>query len=281
MVMETALDIRSRLARRRAERDELLNRARQATEADERFAAAWLFGSLGRRDSDALSNLDLFTVARNEHLGVLAASRRSFARRVGTPLLTFENPVNAPPGGAYLMAWYDSADGPHGMDWYVQAQSRAVIPAQTQLLFDRAGLPHSPDPPHFDYQPHPERSAVEGATADLGSTWAMLLITAKYAARNPAESRMGLLQWTIPTLHGLESFLGASVSPAYGALPDHPEPAEKLVLLRALAERIESLQPLAAAKGVPVPAGITPAAHRYLDFVEAIIASGEDLGGEA
>ena len=274
-------DIRFRLARRHAEREALLHRAQQTLGTDDRFAAAWLFGSLGRGDGDALSDIDLFTVARDEHIAAFAANRQGWAHQIGTPLFTVENPVNAPPGGAYLMAWYPGADGPHAVDWYVQAQARALIPAQTRLLFDRVGLPRSSDPPRFGYGAEPTRSAVESATADLLSTWAMLLITAKYVARNPAETRMGLLQWTIPTLRSLEGFVGAEVSLAYDALPDHLGPAEKLALLRALAARTESLMPAAAANGVPVPAGIAAAARRYLDFVEAIIVSGEGLGGEA
>ena len=75
-----------------------------------------------------------------------------------------------------------------------------------------------------------------------------------------------------------EAFVGVPVSPAYDDLPPHPAPAEKIALLRALADRTESLMPLAAARGVPVPEGIAPAARRYFDFVEAIIESGVGVG---
>ena len=52
------------LKTRAAERDALLARAVERLQADARVGAAWLFGSLGRGEEDALSDLDLWVSLR-------------------------------------------------------------------------------------------------------------------------------------------------------------------------------------------------------------------------
>jgi len=45
--------------------------------------------------------------------------------------------MNAPAGGAYLMALYTGQAGVHQVDWYWQRQADASLPRQAVLLFDR------------------------------------------------------------------------------------------------------------------------------------------------
>src|SRR5829696_2689027 len=91
---------------RRAEHDALLEQALALLEADDRVAAAWLFGSRGRGDADALSDIDLVVVAHDAHLEALKEERRELVARLGAPLLIQDLPRNAPPGGAYLLVLY-------------------------------------------------------------------------------------------------------------------------------------------------------------------------------
>lgn len=104
--------LRPLLERRQEERAALLKHAHETAEADPRVAAAWLFGSFGRGEPDALSDLDLFLVVGDAYLDAVAGERRAFVARVGEPILLLEAPQNAPPGGAYLMALYEGDDGP-------------------------------------------------------------------------------------------------------------------------------------------------------------------------
>jgi hypothetical protein len=239
---------------------------------DERVVAAWQFGSLGRGEGDDLSDLDLFVVVADEHLEAIAAERRAFVARLGEPALLVEGPQNAPPRGAYLMAFYPGAQGPYQVDWYWQAQSAACIPPDTILLFDRAGLPCADGSVTWDYQPEAERTAAEAALQDVSFFWAMLLITAKYVARSPREETMGLLKWALAAMAGVRRFaVLTDPLPTHDEIPC-PDAADKVRLLRRLAsDMTDILMPRVEARGVVIPTGIVPQAERYLNLIEQVI----------
>lgn len=260
-------EIQALLEAYRSGRDVLLECTRQILEQDERLSAAWLFGSLGRDEADALSDLDLFVIIADAHLDEIVSQRQTYVKQVGKPVLMHEAPQNAPPGGAYLMTFYPGQLGPYAIDWYWQAQSVARIPAQTLLLFDRVGFPRLDTPPHFDYQPTPERTPEEAATQTLNFFWAMLLITAKYVARSPHEAKMGLLGYALNALREIERFVDAEET---GEGEPHPLPSEKLAILRALAARMEALMPQVAARGGRIPLEIVPQVRLYLNLIEQI-----------
>jgi hypothetical protein len=258
----------ARIAAYRRERDALLQQLRAVLEADGRVTAAWLFGSLGRGAGDALSDIDLFVVVADQAIPAVVGDRRSVmaqVAQVGEPLLIVEAPQNAPLGGAYQMALYPGADGPHQVDWYWQPHSAARVPQQTHLLFDRTGLPRLDGPTRFERGRAREREPLEATIHAVASFWAMLLITAKYAARSPLEDRMELLQYVYAPLREVERFAGAVRTEDAGE--PHPEPAAKIRLLRQLAARMTSLTPPLAAAGIAVPAGIAPQAECFLRFV--------------
>ena len=106
------------LRQRQRERDELLDRIVAALRTDERVAAAWFAGSLGRGDADAWSDLDVWVVVEDEHAGAVIAGSRSFVAAVGSPLLILEAPQNAPADVAYLLVLYPGRAGPQQVDWY-------------------------------------------------------------------------------------------------------------------------------------------------------------------
>lgn len=255
-----------------AERDALLQDITSILERDHRVNAAWLFGSLGRGDEDDLSDLDVWVVVADEHLGIIAAQRRHYVTQASSLLLLVEAPQNAPAGGAYLMAMYEGKAGPHLVDWYWQAQSDApVIPRQTRLLFNRAGsAPMGLTRSERGVEASSEQDALESIANAISFFWAMLLITAKYAARSPREDRMGLLKWALRPLREAQEFVGIPPLPD-DEPPYTPEPAQKLVVLRALAQQMETLMPRAAARGAHIPSRIGPQALRYFDLVETIV----------
>lgn len=257
------------LAARERERDALLRRITTGLKNDPRVAAAWLFGSLGRGDQDALSDLDLFLIVAEEHSEAIQASIREFVAPFGELLLVVEAPQNAPQGGAYLMALYAGQTGPHQVDWYWQAQSRAKVPTQTAVLFDRVGLPRDTKSTTFDAMNPGVEWDIEKAVANaVCSFWAMLLITAKYAFRTPDEAQMPLLPYVLKPLREAAAFAQGAAEIAVEAAVPHPTFAGKLERLRALAGEMTALMPQLAMKGVAVPADIVPQAVDYLYFLE-------------
>ena len=115
---------------RRTERDALLRGIVDSLQRDERIATAWLWGSLGRGDGDALSDIDLWVVLADEAFPAVFADLPAFVAQVAPPLLTRDEPHNAPPGGAYQTVVYDGETGAHLTDWYFQRRSEACRPPQ-------------------------------------------------------------------------------------------------------------------------------------------------------
>jgi hypothetical protein len=185
-------------------------------------------------------------------------------------LFYVEAPQNAPRDGAYLMAYYDAPVAPHHVDWYWQPRSQASIPQQTQLLFDRAGLPRfgAATPPGQGTPP--ERSRIEAVDLAIRFFWAMLMIAAKYAARSPDEKVMGLLPYVCGPLEEVRHFVGDDS--LLVELPPHAQPHEKLALLRRLAATMGELMTKARDCGAQVPDGVAISAGRYLDLVAPVLA---------
>ena len=258
------------LTTRRQERDALLARAQTLLEQDERVVCAWLFGSLGRGSPDDLSDLDLFVVVAEEHADTLLADHTIHIAGLGTPLLILDAPQNRPPGGAYNMALYDGQNGPHQVDWYWQPRSLAAIPAQTRLLFDRAGLPHLDTPPHFEYQSTPERTLGEQLTHQIDFFRVMLLIAAKYIARSPDSQDTGLLDFVDKIYAELRRLALPDALHTDTALPVLSTFEDKLRHLRALALDVVAITRPAQQGGIPFAAAVVPSAARYLDFVELL-----------
>ncbi len=113
-------------------RDSLLAEIVTALSNDERFVAAWLTGSLGRDDADALSDLDLNVVAATRHAETLCdrpqqvsagttAQRLALISRFGQPAVIHENHHNAPMGGTFTFVLY--RDSALMVDWILIPES--------------------------------------------------------------------------------------------------------------------------------------------------------------
>ena len=261
----------ARLKEHAAERSVLLQRLNETILEDSKVAAAWLYGSLARGDEDDLSDIDIRVVIGNEWMEQALSSRYEFMALVAEPLMILEAPQNRPPGGAFNMALYAGTVAPHQVDFTWSSSATTQIPTGVRVLHNPAGLPLSGEPMEFAYQSVPERSREEEIRQALHGFWSMLLIVGKYAARNPFEERMGLLQWTVPQLRGAQQFAGFLPGPPFEELEPVPEPAEKIGLLRTLAAEACALSERLAKKSVEPPVRFEPHARQYLDLVETVM----------
>ena len=234
---------------------------------DTRIVAAWLFGSLGRNDADELSDIDIWVVVADEHIEEIVEYRQQYVARVKQPAFYVEAPQNAPQDGGYLMAYYDMPTGPHQVDWYWQPQSLAYIPAETAVLFDRVGLPHSEQPIEF-----PDRDPVKEITETplhfISYFWAMLLITAKYVARKSESEEMFLLPYVLGPFHKAQHRLGQAQ-----IIIDRPQTTrqEKLAILRCLADEMSELMLKMVGQGTAVPDDAPAVVYKYLDLIEEVL----------
>ena len=268
---ETTADegTRNALRTRRAEREALLARTTRILEEDDRIAAAWLFGSVGRGEADDLSDLDLRVIVFDEHVESICAGRQTYTAQVGEAVLFAEAPQNRPVGGAFLLTLYAGEFGPQEIDWTWQPLSSACLWPGTRLLLNRVGLSRQGEMP-WGYQPRPEQTALEEAVQRVCNFWAMLLIIAKYAARTPDEETMGLVGMAVQPLREVSEYLGLTPRYTMEHLPPQGRPEDKIRLLRDLAGQMEALMPAIEARGGNVSWAAGPHAHRFLNLVEAV-----------
>ncbi len=119
----------------RAEREALLQKAAALLEGDERIAAAWLYGSLGRGIADEWSDIDLWVVVADTHIEEICAGRHEYVAALGEPLLVVDAPQNAPAGGAFLTVLYEGEAGSRHVDWTWQRQSERLCARRSQAAF--------------------------------------------------------------------------------------------------------------------------------------------------
>lgn len=254
---------------RHLERKQLLDRIVQLLESDERIVAAWLFGSLGNGTADSLSDIDLWLVVADEHIEHMSATRREYAAKPGEPLLIQEAPQNAPAGGAYLLVLYDGEAGPHQVDWYWQPQSSAHLLPDTQILFDRVGLPAAPLP-----LPLTKEERAKAVTNQVAFFWAMCNIAAKKIARRQAWGALNMLGLLAYTMEEIEWLVGLrDERPGYkDARTELPpvQPADQMAMLRQIAGEMEKLTPLIEAQGGSLPAAVIPQIYHFFDLAEMI-----------
>ncbi len=260
------------LARYVAERDALLSRIEAVLQDDPRVCAAWLWGSLGRRETDALSDIDLWVVVDDDILTKVTEERQAYVRQVQDPLLILEAPQNAPVRGAYLCAVYGCEVGTLHTDWYWQARSAAWIPPDVTFLLERAPLPRSDEPPTFPGTDQtPARAPIKAAGHRVRSFWVMLPIAAKYAARRSTASQEFLIPMVLDSLAAVTAFVNAERPVETGTKPGIPDdPYAQLDFLADRMTEMAGLMVRATEQGVDVPdPAILSHVVRYLDVARA------------
>ena len=261
------------LSARQAERDELLARIIDVLHTDERVVAAWLFGSMGRGDSDALSDLDMWVVVADGSISEVSSARREYVAQVGEPLLRQDAPQNAPQGGAYLLVLYGGEWGPHQVDWYWQPQSGASVPHDVQLLFSRADISPATPPPPPTVE---ERARLIQDSLDY--FWAMCPIAAKKIARRQPWVALRLFSGLEYALEEVRWLTGSrSERPSYKdeyTMPPPVEPREQLAFLRGLALEMEALTPSVETAGSFVPREAIVQITHFFDLVDTMTSTG-------
>jgi hypothetical protein len=254
-----------------ARREALLTRLTDALRADERIVALWLGGSLGRGDSDALSDVDATAAVADPVAAVLCArpwpaagrttpDRLALLERCGPVVLAHDVHANAPPGGTQTNAVY--ADGVC-LDLNLVPLSLARLPADARPLFERRPLPEAPPE---TAEPLAERRQRIGQLVAL--FWIMTLVTAKYRLRGwdvSVQSTLSQLRGQLATLRRLLAGEAPRFQRLDPYLPLAATAAQQAAALRALADELESLLPAARLLGADVPRDARAQLELWLD----------------
>ncbi|MGC4105229.1 MAG: hypothetical protein QM753_02590 [Thermomicrobiales bacterium] len=166
------------------DRDLLLAHIVDQLASDPDVLAIWLEGSLGRGESDDLSDLDIGIVMNDARIADIVTDPGLHARAVVETSLELPAPSNAPKRGAYLLAWVPWGDGriPFQVDWYWYAASSAVRPANARLVLNRTDEPI----PVEERMVLSDRERDEVFADALRTGFAMAVIAAKRIVRGNA-----------------------------------------------------------------------------------------------
>ncbi|MCI0398220.1 MAG: hypothetical protein L0332_16520 [Chloroflexi bacterium] len=252
--------------------DQLLQEIVTQLEADNRVVAAWLAGSLGRGEGDAISDLDVTVVLTDEAAQVLCdrpwqvggritPERLELFSRFGRPALIHENHHNAPPGGTLTFILYEETA--LIVDWILRPQSQAQWPERSRLLFDRVGIP-----PQLPAEPLEPAERARIASEKVAFFWMMAAVVVKYIVQEDTllfNSWLDELHWLVYDVEGLL----AGKTPVF-------EPRARLPLaltveaqqeaLRQAGRRMVALAPAVVELGGYVPADPMTAVEKRLAF---------------
>lgn len=236
-----------RLVERERDRELWLQRATRLFESDESVVAAWLWGSAGRGDADALSDLDLFVAVADR--SILETVDEWFGR-FGDVQWCREVPYNAPADGRYFTVGYPAAVEPLPIDWYWQTATAATIGTDTQVLIEKTPLQRVPVETFATFtpmadrpSPHPE-DPVERLEGLLVWFWSMYGSMAKKIARRQLDQAATQLPL-------LDSVLALALD--HVGQPYEPISGPPLAALQLLADRMEAMHPALQKAGVTSP----------------------------
>ena len=262
-------------------REPLLRRIVDQLEADDRVTAAWLAGSIGRGEDDALSDLDLHVAVYDHHLPAFWAERDALYQRIGRPvLIQQEMPSNAQAGGHFQLVVFD---GPLEVDWNVGPLSLARRTPWHVPLFAREDVPRlAPS----ELSAEDRRAQCEERLVFL---WAMAPIAVRYIARgetslaipqialvrNAFIALWRLLEFGSGTVNGLNQPLEPELKRTLPVFGPTIGPAACRAALRQLCDRTVDLHPRLAALGVAIPVDM-PAQLARFSADEAASVGGRD-----
>lgn len=270
---------------RRTEHETLLQQAQTMLLADQRIVAAWLFGSVGRRTSDAFSDLDVWVVVKDDYIETISAERQSYAAQLDRPVLLLESPGNAPAGGAYLMALYPGQAGVHQVDWYWQRQSDASLPRHAVLLFDREGIPRDTRQEQLDPAGTPapltRQERAKQATQLSAFFWAMSNIAVRSILRHQAWTAVSHLEGLQVLVDGMKRLVGLSTVQEgqeewRTTLLPPVHRTEQMAMLREIAHEMEQLTGAIELIGGQVPSRAIPYVYNFFDLADALVQQKEN-----
>jgi hypothetical protein len=256
------------------QRDRLLAHIASSLAEDGRFVAAWLGGSLGRGDADAVSDLDITVVVADAHAVLLCAQperatahppaeRLAFFARFGDIAFVSEHNPNAPPGGTSTGVMY--ADSGVIVDWVLVPLAVAQRPPATRLLFAHEDIPLSPESAPLD-----AAERAKAASVTLASFWMMASVTAKYIVRGDGVFVAHWLEGLARFVQEIERQLnGATWSYRRGSLTELAATRDaQVVHLRRLCDLAAALSPRVAALGGHVWPEARAGVERWLRLAE-------------
>jgi hypothetical protein len=257
------------------QRDLLLDIFRESLANDPRFSTAWLGGSLGRGDADAVSDVDLTVVVADGYASQLCAQpERATARPPDARLALFagfgeiafvsEYNPNAPPGGTSTAVMY--AGSGVIVDWTLVPLANAQRPADTHLLFARVDVPPMPPP---SLMTQVERA--QAASTTLASFWMMAAVTAKYIVRGDGVFVSHWLEELTRFVTDIERYInGQPWTYRRGSLTDLAMTrSEQVAQLRSLSEQAAALTRQVTALGGDVWPSALTGVERWLQLAEA------------
>lgn len=267
-------------------REQLLKRIVVALRADERVAAAWLSGSIGRGEGDEWADYDLVVAIEDASLRSFLADRPALYAQMGViSHLQKDIPGQGNVDEAFNLVNFDGAIE---VDWSFQPASKAQKPAGHVLLFERRPFPSMQTLPLTEA----ERRLLARRWASF--FWAMAPIAVKYAGRGDSRRAAGqvnllsralislwrLLEepdgpdpWQPDTNRPLEGHLNERL-PQLGTVIS---PRKALHVITALCEEAERLQsPLAKLDAAVKPKIIEDTAN-LAAIAERVIANGRFL----
>ncbi len=256
-----------------AVREKLLAEIVASLATDDRFVAAWLTGSFGRGEEDAISDLDLNVVVADSHAERLCSrpwqvgagttdERLTLVNRFGRPAVIHENHRNAPEGGSFTFVLY--AETALMVDWILVPQSKAKRPQQCRVLFDKVGVATQPPATVESLE-----RRVERASEQVAFFWMMAAVTVKYLIRQDYVSFHKSLDWLHGLVDSVKRLTAGEVSRYRGgSLVGMATTLEEQVeAVRQVCERMLELMPDVKGLGGRVPASPMPAIEILLRLV--------------
>lgn len=207
-----------------ARRDAFLQRVLADLQHDDVIVAAWLSGSFGRDEADLISDLDLHIVVTDGYAATLlikpktvwastTAARLALFRRYGEPAILHENHHNAICDGTFTYCEYADLVK---VDWTLMAQSKALRPAFSRLLFERVAIPQANMPLAETLVERQEAVAEQ-----VGYFWLMIATGCKYIVRGDGVAVIQQFKMVHDTLDEIERLLQGA-PPIWGR--EHIEP---------------------------------------------------------
>jgi len=257
-----------------AARETLLTEIIETLSGDDRFVAAWLTGSVGRNDADAVSDLDLTVVVSDQSSETLCArpwqtsaqttkERLELIGKFDQPAVIHENNYNAPEGGTFTFALY--AKSALMIDWILVPRAKAQCPSQAQVLFDKVGIPASPLP-----EPESLEQRTKNASDTIAFFWMMTAITAKHIVRGDGVFVQCWLEELNRMVHEVERLTkGEAWHYRRGSLTTMAVTREDQIgVIYQLGERILNLMPEVAKMGGYVSSSPMPTIETLLKLAD-------------
>lgn len=243
----------------RVNRETLIAEIVAALSADDRFVAAWLTGSFGRNDADAVSDLDVTLVVSDPYSQTLCArpfqisaqttpERLALISKFGQPAIIHENNYNAPEGGTFTFVMY--AASAVMVDWILRPFTNAERPSLSRSLFDRVGIPVSPSGKSDSLN-----QCIEKATQTIAFFWMMSAVTAKHIFRQDGIFVQSWLEELHRMVREVEHLIEGKTPLYHRGSMARLEPTREgqIEALRRLSDKMQKLMPEVSKLGGYVP----------------------------